>query len=135
MSHHARMMRLALAMASQSVARRKKVGCVIESPNGTLGLGYNHRRDGIYLPCDYETPSGLVTHIDTVHAEIDAVFSLWNRNISGSGSIFYVTMSPCYSCAIKISSLLPKEVFYLEEYRITDGIDYLNSRGILTRKL
>ena len=47
----------------------------------------------------------------------------------------YVTLSPCEVCAKAIINAGIKEVVYLEEYKKSNGIEILQSCGIIVRSV
>jgi len=49
--------------------------------------------------------------------------------------VLYTSVSPCIDCAKLIVAAGIKEVWYIDEYRITDGINFLNENKIGCKKL
>ena len=49
---------------------------------------------------------------------------------SSKGSTIYLTLSPCFDCAKLIVQAEIERVVCAEEYRITDGIDFLRKNNI-----
>jgi dCMP deaminase len=56
-------------------------------------------------------------------------------NESSEGSILYVTLSPCLECAKLIIQSSIKEVFYNEEYRDKESIEFLKKANINCTKI
>jgi dCMP deaminase len=78
---------------------------------------------------------GLKTKPEVLHAESNAIAKLAKSTESGDGASMFITCSPCIDCAKMIYQSGIKEVFYGEEYRNNDGIDFLNKCGLSVRKL
>lgn len=70
--------------------------------------------------------------IRTVHAEKNAIFFAVRGGINLVESSLFVTLSPCRNCAVDIVLARIKEVIYLQEYRLTDGLLYLQENGVMT---
>jgi len=77
----------------------------------------------------------LVTSPFTVHAEMNAIAFAAKAGISTDGCDMYVTLSPCPDCAKLIVQSGIKRVFYYEEYRNKDGINFLRDCGINVRQI
>ena len=94
--------------------------------------------EGTYLDADGNTMQGryrLKTKSEVLHAESNAIAKLAKSTESGDGASMFITCSPCIDCAKMIYQSGIKEVFYGEEYRKNDGIDFLNKCGLSVRKL
>lgn len=126
-------MRIAMEIAKQSSARRKKVGCVIITPSGRIATGVNHNPEGVEYPCDYFKGRDLVTLESVVHAEIDAIRNALNKNLSIYGSNLVTTYSPCLPCAEAITRHGFRDVIYLELYHNPTGLMHLEQNKILHR--
>lgn len=90
------------------------------------------RGDNYGKKCDncggkYDT---LVTKPYVLHAEANAITKLAKSGNSSEGATLYVTLSPCIECAKLMIQSGIKRVVYMEEYRITDGLDLLKRAGI-----
>ena len=70
-----------------------------------------------------------------VHAEQNAIGYAARNGIDTDGCIIYCTMSPCISCAKLISAAGIKEFYYLTEYRLDDGLRFLEYCGIKAWKI
>ena len=117
-------------ISRRSIDPKHKVGAVIVTTDNTqvLALGYNGDHKGGPNTRDsmQHGYSGLI------HAEINALIKC-DYN-SPKDKKMYVTLSPCCVCAKAIINAGIKEVVYLEKYIDTDGIDILQSCGIIVRK-
>ena len=118
--------------ADLSTCKRLKVGAVIfpQDFSQLLSYGYNGQPRG--LPND-----GCAQHIDgncgCVHAEANALIKL-NTHIHNL--IILSTVSPCEHCAgMIINNTRISDVWYIEEYRNTQGLDDLRTAGLVVRKI
>ena len=57
------------------------------------------------------------------------------NGVSTKDAVLYTSVSPCIDCAKLIVAAGIKEVWYIDEYRITDGIKFLNENKIGCKKL
>lgn len=113
-----------------SKAKRKKVGCLIVKNGQIISDGYNGTPAGYDNNCEYETRFGYETKPEVLHAESNALMKLAKSTNSSGGSTIYLTMSPCFECAKLIIQAEVKRVVYSEEYRNTEGIDFLRKNDI-----
>jgi len=148
---HLAHMRAAFAYAELSSCTRKKVGAIIVKGTSIIDFGYNGTPSGWDNCCEekvYESgvanepdekypfvdESGrryyLVSKPEVLHAEQNAFYKIGRSSRSADGATLYVTMQPCMQCTMDIIGHNIKEVFFAEEYRITDGIEYLRKHGI-----
>lgn len=121
----------ARAFARLSYAERKKVGAIAVTPQDLIIYSWNGRPGGEDNCC--ETEDG-VTHPDVLHAESNLVAKAAKEGISLKDSTVIVTLSPCLMCAKQMYQAGVAAVIYEEEYRQTDGIDFLRKRHIHVEK-
>ena len=125
--------------AQISSAERLKVGAVIVNDD-TLIFGYNGTPAGWDNKCeidiydDAEQWVGNKTKPEVLHAESNAIAKLARSVVSGQGATMFITHSPCIDCAKLIYQAGIKEVYYDQDYRSTDGIDFLKQCGIIVEK-
>jgi dCMP deaminase len=77
----------------------------------------------------------LVTKDEALHAESNAISKLAKSNESGNGADLFVTTSPCIHCAKLIHQSGIRRVWYSENYREKDGIDFLLKSGVEVEQL
>jgi dCMP deaminase len=77
----------------------------------------------------------LKTKPEVLHAEMNAIAKLARSNESGLNSTMFITHAPCIECAKLIYQSGIKKVFYKNEYRSQDGIDFLKKCNIDIKKL
>lgn len=132
MSRDHMFMLMAHTAAQRGTCNRLKVGAVIAIDSRPISMGYNGSPPGhphCGPECTMENPC-----TKTVHAERNAIH--WARNFTqdfddyAHGCTIYVTDSPCKACAMLIHLAGIRRVVYDREYRIRDGIEYLESHGI-----
>ena len=143
-------MKTAKLFAEHSSAVRKKVGAVIVKDDRIISIGYNGMPSGWDNNCEDmfiiqdEISSGvysltkrteLKTKPEVIHAESNAIAKLAKSTESGNGASMFITCAPCVECAKMIYQSGIKEVFYEEEYRSNDGIDFLNKCGLSIRQI
>jgi dCMP deaminase len=142
-------MKTARLFAEHSSAVRKQVGAVIVKDDRIISIGYNGMPSGWDNICEYVAdvhPSDprydynnfskeLKTRPEVIHAESNAIAKLAKSTESGNGASMFITCAPCVECAKMIYQSGIKEVFYGEEYRNNDGIEFLNKCGLSVRKL
>lgn len=123
-------LRIAQIWSENSYAIRKKVGCIIVKDKRIISDGYNGTPAGFPNCCEIESEDGLHTKPEVLHAEANAITKLAKSTNSSVGSTLYVTCSPCFDCAKLIIQAGIKQVYYLEQYRDTRGLDLLVKAGI-----
>ena len=128
-------MQAAEIFAGMSSARRLHVGCIIVKDDRIISIGYNGMPSGWDNNCeDVVTPTlpyvqgdgpTLKTKPEVLHAETNAIAKLARSSESGLGSVLFVTHAPCIDCAKLIYQSGISKVYYRNQYRNTEGIDFL----------
>jgi dCMP deaminase len=125
-------MKAAEVYAELSSATRLHVGCVVVKDNTIIGIGYNGMPSGWDNNCEEEMkwPNGHIAHLKTkpevIHAEANAIAKLAKSTESGDGAVMFLTHAPCIDCAKQIYTTGISKVYFGEQYRSTDGIDFLH---------
>jgi dCMP deaminase len=117
----------ATRVAELSHAKRLHVGAVIVKDDSVISYGYNGMPSGWDNDCEDE--NGL-TKPEVLHAESNAISKLAKSHSSGKDSELFVTHSPCMECAKLIHQAGIKSVYYKEQYRSTDGLEFLKKSGV-----
>ena len=89
--------------------------------------------DELDLQYPYEDENGrysLKTKPEVLHAESNAIGKLARSVVDGKGADLFVTLSPCIECAKLIHQTGIKRVFYREQYRNNEGIEFLRKCNI-----
>lgn len=126
-------MDIACRISELSSAKRLKVGAIAVKGDRIISIGYNGMPSGWSNECEEEvvteyesyTESDLVTKKEVLHAEQNLIAKLASSSESGQGAEMYITHSPCLECAKQIYSAGISKVYFKQEYRSTDGIEFL----------
>lgn len=124
-----RYLRMARIWSENSYCRRRKVGALLVKNQMIISDGYNGTPSGFDNVCESEEG---VTYPYVLHAEANAITKVARSNNSSAGATLYVTASPCMECAKLIIQAGITRVVFSEMYRITDGLDLLQSAGVET---
>ncbi len=134
-------MKTAKIFAECSTARRLHVGAIVVKDDRIISIGYNGMPSGWNNNCEDEIkwPNGEIRFLETkpevLHAESNAISKLARSSESGEGATMFITHSPCLDCAKLIYQSGIKKVFYGEQYRTTEGINFLEKCNIDIIKL
>jgi len=129
-------MKTAEVFAECSTATRLHVGAIIVKDERIISIGYNGTPSGWDNNCedikinndgDYVT----VTKPEVLHAETNAIAKLAKFDGSGSGSVLFVTHSPCLDCAKLVFQSGISSMYYRNSYRNNDGVDFLAKAGLI----
>lgn len=120
-------MNLAREAAKLSYAERKKVGAIARTPQDVLVYSWNGRPTGDDNCCEVDAD---LTHPDVLHAESNLVAKAAREGVSLKGADIFVTLSPCLACAKQLFQAGVASVTYEEEYRLTDGVQFLHNHKI-----
>ena len=124
-----------------SYANRLKVGAVVVKDHRILSYGYNGTPVGFDNDCELHIPEQTgpggttiekqtITKPEVIHAEQNALMKVARSSDSTDGAVMFVTHSPCVDCAKLILQSGIKEVYYIEDYRSTGGIDILRNGNV-----
>lgn len=113
--------------ASLSKAKRLKVGAIVVKDNRVISIGYNGTPSGWDNNCEDES---FKTKPEVIHAEANAIAKLARSSESGLNADMFVTHAPCMECAKLIFTAGIKSVYYRNQYRNTDGIEFLQKCGV-----
>lgn len=112
---------IAKEVSSLSHCKRSKVGAVLVKDGNIIAFGYNGTPAGMNNCCErYD-----VTVPEVIHAEMNAILKAARSGYAVGGAELYLTLSPCVDCAKLILQSGIKRVIYLQEYRKTDGVEFL----------
>lgn len=118
--------------ANRSKAKRLLVGAVLVNDDGVMAIGINGMPRGASNVCETELGE---TKPEVLHAELNALFKFLNAGISTKGCSLFLTHSPCLPCAKMIMLAGISYVYYETEYRITDGIFFLEQHGVNVKNI
>jgi dCMP deaminase len=144
-------MNLAFMLSFKSTCRRGKAGCVIVKDKRIVSVGYNGvppkatecierdecRQQGsiVRFSMNIWEPQKEVEIqsdgcFDSLHAETNAFGFCSQNGINTSGSVVYLTMSPCKSCAQLMIACGVKRIYFCDFSRTMDGLAYLKTYGV-----
>jgi len=119
-------MDVAKRFAQLSHAERLQVGAIVVKDDRIIAYGYNGMPSGWDNCCEENGK----TKPEVLHAESNAIAKLARSNESGLGADLFITHSPCIECAKLIYQSGIKTVYFGENYRSNDGIDFLQASKI-----
>ena len=119
-------MEVAKTFANLSHAKRLNVGAIVVKDDRIISIGYNGMPSGWENECEIEN----TTKPQVLHAESNAIAKLARSNDSGLDADIFITHSPCIECAKLIYQSGIKRVYFGENYRNTDGLDFLTASKI-----
>ena len=133
-------MDVAQRFAQLSSATRLQVGAIVVKDDRIISIGYNGMPSGwdncceeefIYYDYGNRAPeTRLKSKPEVLHAESNAIAKLAKSSESGNGATMFVTHSPCIDCAKLIYQSGIAAVYYKNEYRSTQGLDFLSKSGV-----
>ena len=142
-------MKTAEVFAECSTAKRLHVGAIIVKDERIISIGYNGTPSGWDNNCEEVVnvnPSDsrydynhftkeLKTKPEVLHAETNAIAKLAKFDGSGSGSVLFVTHSPCLDCSKLVFQSGISTVYYRNSYRDNAGVDFLNRAGVKVEQI
>ena len=130
-------MDVAERFAQLSSAKRLQVGAIVVKDDRIISIGYNGMPSGwdnvceeVIQPNEWADFEQLKTKPEVIHAESNAISKLARGTESGFGATMFVTHQPCIDCAKLIYQSGIATVYYKNEYRSTQGLDFLNKSGV-----
>ena len=136
-------------IATLSHAVRKKVGCVLVTPENVMLSSYNGTPNGWDNQCEYEAlalhsefgkgswfeKTGELKTLNTViHAELNAILHAARQGVSVKNATLYTTLSCCTACSAMIAQAGITRVVYKEDYRDMSGVHLLKQHGVLVEQ-
>ena len=126
---------MAQIWASNSYAKRNKVGALIVKDGMIISDGFNGTPCGFENKCEVKSIDGSLHTLSYVlHAESNAILKCAKYGRPTNGSTLYITHSPCIECAKLIIQAGIIRVVYLEDYRKAEGLELLKRVGIKVEK-
>lgn len=122
---------ICIRVSKESYCKRLQVGALIVKDGNIISFGYNGTPKGMPNICEEDN----VTHPHVLHAESNAITKACKSPISTLDSTMYITHSCCVECAKLIIQSGIKEVYYLQNYRDTKGLDLLKQADIKVKQL
>lgn len=113
-----------LEVASLSVCKKRKVGCVVTKNDEVISYGFNH---GYHEAC---TCSMTEKNSHVIHAEQMALSGFDDLY---TGATLETTYAPCINCAVLIVQKKIAKVIYHEADNCGTGIKYLTQHKVEVR--
>ena len=129
-------MDVAERFAQLSHAKRLQVGAIIVKDDRIISIGYNGMPTGWDNCCENTIQHHelgtctTVSKAEVLHAETNAIAKLAKSGESGLGATMFVTHAPCIDCAKLVYQSGITTVYYKNEYRSTQGLEFLNKSGV-----
>jgi dCMP deaminase len=124
-------MEVARVFARRSTCRRGQVGAVLVRDRRIIATGYNGAPSGarncLELGCLVPEENPDLGCQRSIHAEANIIAYTARHQGGALGSTLYSTASPCLKCAQLIAAAGIEKVIYENPYRITDGMELLDS--------
>lgn len=120
-------LKMAKEWAQLSHCERKKVGALIVKDRMIISDGYNGTPSGFENYCEDEEG---YTKWYVLHAEANAILKVAASTQSCKGATLYITLSPCQQCSKLIHQAGIKRVVYINKYKDTSGVDFLEKAGV-----
>jgi dCMP deaminase len=113
--------------AKLSSAKRLQVGAIVVKDDRIISIGYNGMPTGWDNCCEDEHNK---TKPEVLHAEANALMKLASSHESGKNATLLCTHAPCIDCAKLIYQSGITTVYYKNDYRSTQGVEFLNKSDI-----
>jgi dCMP deaminase len=119
-----------------SSAVRLKVGAIVVKDDRIISIGYNGMPSGWDNCCEDETYDEDGFHItlktkpEVLHEEANALMKLAGSHESGKDATLFCTHTPCIDCAKLIYQAGITTVYYKNDYRSTQGVEFLTRSDI-----
>ena len=129
-------MDVAESFAKLSSAVRLQVGAIVIKDDRIISIGYNGMPTGWDNCCEDIIRSDEVgfqvtkTKAEVLHAETNAIAKLAKSSESGLGATMFVTHAPCIDCAKLVYQSGIDTVYYKNDYRSTQGLDFLTKSNV-----
>lgn len=146
-------MQMAKIWATNSYAKRHKVGALIVKDGMIISDGFNGTPSGFENECEEIVSCGntctnlfgqdcinckehkLKTKPYVLHAEANAILKVAKSTNSTEGATLYCTLAPCLECAKLIIQSGITRLVYSEPYRDNSGIELLTRAGVKIKQL
>lgn len=125
-------LKMAREWSNLSHCERKKVGALIVKNGMIISDGYNGTPSGFDNCCETEE---WTTRWYVIHGEANAILKCAKHGQSCDGATIYQTHSPCKDCSKLILQSGIKRLVYAEDYKDSDGVDFLRESGLIVEKI
>jgi dCMP deaminase len=120
-------LKMAMEWAKLSYCNRKKVGAIIVKEGMIISDGYNGTPSGFDNCCE-DTSGSTLWYV--LHAEANAILKVAKSTNNAKNATLYLTHSPCKDCSKLILQSGIIRLVFLDKYKDTSGIEFLQSAGL-----
>ena len=120
-------LKMAMEWSKLSYCERRQVGALIVKYKMIISDGYNGTLSGFENICEDDENN---TKWYVLHAEANAILKVASSTQSCKGATLYITMSPCKGCSKLIHQAGITRLVYVEKYKDTSGVDFLEKAGV-----
>lgn len=130
---------LASRASELSDATKLKVGTIIVKDDNIISFSWNGTPPGWKSNiCEDEVFENgslvLKTRPEVIHSEENAILKLAKTGQSAKDSSLFCSVAPCIQCAKMIAASGIKNVYYIDEYKNREGIEFLIECNINVNK-
>lgn len=129
---HSDYLKMCLILAEASHCKRSQVGGMLVKDGNIIAQSYNGTVSGSDNNCEDEEGN---TKAEVLHCESQIIAKMAKSTQSCEGAILYCTLAPCLECAKLIVQSGIKEVYFLQFYRLTNGVNFLTYHGIRNKQI
>ena len=130
---------ITLTIAKRSSYLKARQGALLIKDNRIISFGYNGPPASHINCTEYsEEVCGKDSNGSCflgIHAEQNAIGYAARNGIDTEGCSIYCTQSPCISCAKLVVASGIKEFYYISNYRLVDGIKFLDQAGVSIKRI
>ena len=112
--------------SKRSTCVKAQVGSVLIRDNRPVAGGYN----GVAPSMDHDDQFDGDGNTTTIHAEANMIAYCAKNGIRTNNTVLFVTLQPCLRCAQLIIQAGIIAVYYENDYRCNEGLDYLKMNDI-----
>lgn len=128
-------MDIAKRTALLSDAKKLQVGTIIVKDDNIISFSWNGTPPNWHSNnCEYIYNDELKTLPEVIHSEANAILKLAKTGISAKDSILFCTVAPCIECAKMIASAGISIVYYCNDYKNTNGLEFLSKCNVEVMK-
>lgn len=127
-------LKIAKIRSELSRAKRLQVGVVMVKGDFIISDGFNGTAKGRDNNCEEVVDGKMVTKAEVLHAETNCISKVAKSTMSSEGSTMYCTHSCCMDCAKLIHQSGIVRFVYLDDYRSSDGVEFLKECGVTVEK-
>lgn len=125
-------------LATKSKCIKAQQAAIVVKDNRIISFGYNGPPQKS-LNCNEHENGDSICGKDIagscflgIHAEQNAIAFAAREGIQLKGTDIYITQSPCLACAKLILAAQIKNVYYIQQYRLDEGLRFLNKHNVPT---